>query len=182
MSNASSSQRRRAQRTQVATCREASPEALAALWETVLHAPSVAFPDVAALLRERYAAPRVRLEVVLRWFGHPGEECPVCRMVVGSLAYTVPAPVAELGAALDEALAAAGEVPAHEHDAALWRGAGRFVERALLPRFALPAGVDREALAELQAELAAWPRQRRLALQASWSALGGEALEVLALE
>lgn len=154
------SDRKRAQAAQVAACRAAAPKVLAPLWVTIEHGPDLVLPDVIAALAEAFPEPDPRLGAVLRWFGHGDGTCPICWMLTARLAFTVPDLVASLQRAAE------GE------DAQARTGAAAFVATALEPRHALPAGVSRERLESLRAEVRALPATTHAALREGWSASG----------
>jgi hypothetical protein len=144
------------------------PDPLAPLWETILHAPDVARPDVVDVLGQAFPCARARLITILTWFGHSEGDCPVCWMMVGKLVYSVPEPIRGLGELL-------GGEPAPP----VLTGAGLFLSSHLHPRHALPAGVSRERLAGIQGQARALPPEDAAALVDHWQALGrsAEALE-----
>lgn len=162
--------RREAQREAVRACRAAMPAGLEHLWETVLHAPSEALHAVSEVLGRSHAAPEARLVAILSWFGHGDGACPVCTMMVGKLVYTVPDPVAAL------VRACAGEAP----PAAL-HGAALFVATQVELRHARPAGVTREGLTALEAELRRLPPDLAERLRAAWRERRGPEAELPAL-
>lgn len=129
------------------------PEFLDPLWQTVLHAPNVAFDPVRDALREGIPAPRARLSAVLAWLGHADGDCPVCWMFTGKLVYTFEEPVRLLAEVLS---AAPG--------ARVRAGASLFVRTQLSPRHALGAGLSRERLEALRAEVRALPAALRTEL------------------
>jgi len=150
------------QRRVVAECRAAMPARLANLWDTILHAPDVAFPDVVAELEAGLPDEGARFEAVLVWLGHSEGECPVCHMLVARLPFTFPEPIA----ALSRALTASLEAPALD-------GASRFLFAGLQARHALPAEVDRARLAELQEQADALRPELRQPLRERWLERGG---------
>jgi hypothetical protein len=119
----------------------------------MLHAPNIALEPVVDSLRNTIPDRAGRMSVVLEWFGHSSGDCPVCWMLTGKLVYT-----------FDEPIALLSELVVASDEPSLISGAGLFVSTHLEPRHALPAGVSRERLAELEAELQALPEQVRRAL------------------
>lgn len=146
------------QRRVVAECRAAMPALLENLWDTMLHAPDVAFPDVALELRTGLPDETARFQAVLAWLGHSEGECPVCHMLVARLPFTFPEPIAALTRAL-----AASPAPS------TLDGASRFLFAGLEARHALPAQVDRARLTELRAQADALPPELREPLRERWS-------------
>lgn len=149
------------QRELVAACRAAMPDPLDLLWDTIVHAPNVALPDVATALVEAFPRADQRMTTLLGWYGHSDGSCPVCWMLVGKLVFTIPEPIECLRRALSDA-------PTPR----LLSGAGLFLSSHLELRHAKPVGVSREGLELFQAEARALPAAIKSALRAHWEGLG----------
>lgn len=150
------------QRRVVAGCRAAMPSLLDNLWDTILHAPDVAFPDVVLELRAGLPDERARFAAVLAWLGHSAERCPICHMLVARLPFTFSEPIAAL----------ARVVEAEPGEATL-EGAARFLCAGLEARHALPAGIERARLGELRAQAEALSPATAEPLRARWRGAAG---------
>jgi len=146
-------QRAERQRELVASCRDAMPDALDLLWETILHAPSEALPAVVDGLEEAFHDERARMRAVLAWLGHGEGRCPVCWMLVGKVVYTFDEPVQRLAEHVGD------DAPEGVLD-----GAALFLGSHLEPRHARAAGLTAERLEDLRLEVRELPGAVKAAL------------------
>ena len=137
------------------------PDVLDPLWQTILHAPTHAHHAVADALELAFPEPGERARVLLAWRGHPGAGCPVCRMLVGPLVFSLPAPMA----LLEEALSG-------EPDPRVLDGACHFLSEHLRPRFARQADVERDAFDAMATAVREWPESLRDRLLTHWESKG----------
>ena len=73
----------------VAACRAAMPPELEVLWETILHAPSLALEPILEVFATSRPDERSRALALLSWCGHDAGSCPVCRMLAGALLFSL---------------------------------------------------------------------------------------------
>jgi hypothetical protein len=154
-----------AQKQIVKACRAAMPAAVGILWETVLHAPTAARDGVLEMLASAMPDEGDRAIALLTWCGHSDGHCPVCRMLVGGLVFSLGEPVGATVRAADRSPKALD-------------GACFFLGTQLRLSAARAAGLGSERLAELQAKAAALPEAFKERLRSRWAAKGGEALTI----
>lgn len=149
------------QKLMVAACRAAMPPELEALWETILHAPSLAREPILEVFATSRPDERSRAVALLSWCGHDAGGCPVCRMLAGGLLFSLREPVRSAAAAVDEG-------------PRVLAGASFFLGTLLRPMHARAAGLSAMRLEELLAEAAALPAALKDRLRLSWIARGGD--------